>query len=386
MRTGNGFCLVTSTGEDSRQIRITLRDGKIRCAGPASGVCGTRQPHVRGEGNSGVNACSGSAGRVRGLERHELQMIETLVNRLILSIPVLFGVSLLGFVLVQLTPGDPAQLIAGPTAPPEVVDQIREQMGLDDPVLVQYLGYMGRIFEGDLGRSLISNKTVLSELIAAIGPTAELMLASLVWSIPLGIAMGTMAAVWRGSLYDRAIMAFSVAGVSLPIFFICLVMIQLFGVQWRLFPFIGRGGPLWTIDGLRHIALPALSLGLILIGPVARMTRSSVLEVLRLDHVRTARAKGLSEARVVLRHGLRNALIPVVTLVGLQAGYLLGGAVVTETIFSYPGIGRLAVGAILSSDIPLAQGTILVLALSFIFINMVVDVLYALLDPRVQGR
>lgn len=313
-------------------------------------------------------------------------MLETIANRLILSIPVLFGVLLLGFVLVQVAPGDPARVLAGPSAPPEVVEQIRQRMGLDDPFFTQFFNYLGRVAQGDLGRSLISNRSVLVELMAAIGPTAELMFASLFWSIPLGIAMGTLAAVWRGSLVDRGIMAFSVAGVSLPIFFICLVLIQILGVQFRLLPFIGRGGPLWTVEGLRHIALPALSLGLIFIGPVARMTRSSVLEVLKLDHVRTARAKGLSEKRVVVRHGLRNALIPVVTLIGLQAGYLLGGAVVTETIFSYPGVGRLAVGAILSSDFPLAQGAILVLALAFILINMVVDILYALLDPRVQKR
>ena len=313
-------------------------------------------------------------------------MLETIANRLLLSIPVLFGVLILGFVLVQVAPGDPARVLAGPAAPPEVVEQIRQRMGLDDPLVVQFMRYMGRLMQGDLGRSLISNKTVISELTAAIGPTIELMFACLVWSIPAGIAMGTLAAVWRGSLVDRAIMAFSVAGVSLPIFFICLVLIQYIGVRWQLLPFIGRGGPLWTVDGLRHIALPALSLGLIFIGPVARMTRSSVLEVLRLDHVRTARAKGLSERQVILRHGLRNALIPVITLIGLQAGYLLGGAVVTETIFSYPGIGRLAVGAILSSDFPLTQGAILVLALAFIAVNLTVDILYALLDPRVQKR
>jgi len=313
-------------------------------------------------------------------------MIETIVNRLILSIPVLFGVLVLGFVLVQVAPGDPARVLAGPAAPPEVVEAIRLRMGLDDPMFVQFTRYLGRLAQGDMGRSLISNKTVISELTAAIGPTVELMFACLIWSIPAGIAMGTLAAVWRGSLVDRTIMAFSVAGVSLPIFFICLVLIQFLGVKWQLFPFIGRGGPLWTVDGLRHIALPALALGLIFIGPVARMTRSSVLEVLRLDHVRTARAKGLSERAVILRHGLRNALIPVITLIGLQAGYLLGGAVVTETIFSYPGIGRLAVGAILSSDFPLTQGAILVLALAFILINMIVDILYALLDPRVQKK
>lgn len=313
-------------------------------------------------------------------------MIETIVNRLLVSIPVLFGVLFLGFALVQLAPGDPAAVQAGPSATPEVVAQIREEMGLDQPMLVQFVRYIERLAQGDLGRSLISNKTVSSELGAAIVPTLELMFASLIWSIPLGIAMGTVAAVWRGSLVDRGIMAISVAGVSLPIFFICLLLIQLLGVKYPIFPFIGRGGPLWTVDGLRHIALPALSLGLIFIGPVSRMTRSSVLEVLRLDHVRTARAKGLTEAKVIIRHGLRNALIPVVTLVGLQIGYLLGGAVVTETIFSYPGIGRLAVGAILSADFPLAQGTILVLALGFILVNLIVDVLYARLDPRVQKK
>jgi len=311
-------------------------------------------------------------------------MMTQILNRLLISAPVLFGVLLLGFGLLILVPGDPAIVMAGPTAPPEVVEKIRAEMGLDEPLPVQFFGYLGRVLQGDLGRSLISNKTVLSELGAAVGPTAELMLACLIWSIPLGIGLGTLAAVNRGGSIDRAIMAISVAGVSLPIFFICLMMIQIVGVQWRLLPFIGRGGPLWTVDGLRHIALPALSLGMIFIGPVARMTRSSVLEVLKLDHVRTARAKGLNETRVILRHGLRNALIPVVTLIGLQAGYLLGGAVVTESIFSYPGVGRLAVGAILSSDFPLAQGAILVLALGFILINMLVDILYALLDPRVQ--
>lgn len=312
-------------------------------------------------------------------------MLTQVANRLLISIPVLFGVLILGFGLLILVPGDPAVVMAGPMATPDVVEAIRQEMGLDEPVVVQFFNYLGRVLQGDLGRSLISNKTVASELAAAIGPTVELMLACLIWSIPLGIALGTLAAVYRGTVLDRVIMAISVAGVSLPIFFICLMMIQFFGVRWQLLPFIGRGGPLWTVDGLRHIALPALSLGAIFIGPVSRMTRSSVLEVLKLDHVRTARAKGLSERQVILRHGLRNALIPVVTLIGLQAGYLLGGAVVTESIFSYPGVGRLAVGAILSSDFPLAQGTILVLALGFILINMIVDILYALLDPRVQA-
>lgn len=311
-------------------------------------------------------------------------MWQHVLRRLLLSIPVLFGVLLLGFMLLQLVPGDPAVVLAGPMAPPEVIDRIRSDMGLDQPVLVQFFFYLGRVLQGDLGRSLISNVPVVEELARTIGPTVELMFACLVWSIPLGIAMGTVAAVHQGRIIDQGVMVISVAGVSMPIFFIALLLLQYLGYQWQLLPFVGRGGPLWTVEGLRHIALPALSLGLIFIGPVARMTRTAVLDTLRADYVRTARAKGIEERIVVIRHALRNALIPVITLIGLQAGYLLGGAVVTETIFSWPGVGRLAVGAILASDFPLAQGTILVLALSFIAINLIVDLLYAALDPRVQ--
>jgi ABC-type dipeptide/oligopeptide/nickel transport system permease component len=211
------------------------------------------------------------------------------------------------------------------------------------------------------------------------------MAASLFWSIPLGILLGTVAAYWRGSLFDRAVMAFAVAGVSVPVFFVGLILIWFVGFKWQLLPFTGRAGPLWSIDGLKAIALPALTLGGVFVGPVARMTRTAVLDVLGADHVRTARAKGLAERLVVLHHALRNALIPVVTLIGLQIGFLLGGAVVTETIFSWPGVGRLAVGAILSSDMPVAQGTIIVLSLGFIVINLIVDVLYAVLDPRVRA-
>ena len=311
-------------------------------------------------------------------------MLHAVVQRLLLSIPVLFGVMLFGFLLMQIVPGDPALVVAGPSATPDVVAAIREEMGLDRPVLVQFWGYLERMAQGDLGRSMISNKAVTEELATALIPTLELMIGAMVWSVPVGIAMGTLAAVMRGSIVDRTIMALSVAGVSLPIFFISLVLIQWLGVTYPIFTFIGRPGPWYTAEGFRGLFLPAFSLGLILIGPVARMTRTSVLEVLKLDHVRTARAKGLSETRVILAHGLRNALIPVITLVGLQIGYLLGGAVVTETIFSWPGLGRLAVGAILSSDFTVAQGTIMLFALGFISVNLIVDILYSLLDPRVR--
>ena len=306
-------------------------------------------------------------------------------QRLLLAVPVLFGVLLLGFLLMQVVPTDPATVRAGPTATPEVIAAIRSDLGLDRPLWEQFGRYLWRLGQGDLGVSIINNVAVTQELGATAGPTLELMLASLFWSIPLGILLGTAAAYWRGSVFDRAVMAFAVACATVPVFFLALLLIWFVGFKWQLLPFTGRGGPLWTLDGLKAVALPAVALGGTLIGPVARMTRTAVLDVLGADHVRTARAKGLGERAVVLHHALRNALIPVVTLIGLQIGFLLGGAVVTETVFSWPGVGRLAVGAILSSDFPMAQGTILVLSLGFILVNLSVDMIYAALDPRMRA-
>ena len=307
------------------------------------------------------------------------------MHRLLLSVPVLLGVLLLGFLLMQVVPTDPATVRAGPMATAEVVAAIRTDLGLDRPVAVQFALYLGRLMRGDLGVSIINNIPVSVELGNTVGPTVELMVASLVWSVLLGILAGTAAAYRRGRWLDRVVMAISVAGVSVPVFFLGLVLIWFVGFRWQLLPFTGRAGPLWTAEGALGIILPAVTLGGVFVGPVARMTRTAVLDVLGAEHVRTARAKGLSERAVVVRHALRNAMIPVVTLIGLQIGFLLGGAVVTETIFSWPGIGRLAVGAILSSDFPMAQGTILVLAGGFIVVNLVVDLLYSLLDPRMRA-
>jgi len=311
-------------------------------------------------------------------------MLRHALHRIGLAVPVLFGVLLIGFLLMQVVPTDPATVRAGPQATAEVVAAIRAELGLDEPIWVQFGMYIWRLAQGDLGVSLINNVPVTQELGATIGPTLELMFASLLWSIPMGIFLGTIAAYWRGSLLDKGIMAISVAGVSVPVFFLGLVLIWFVGFQWQLLPFTGRGGPLWTLDGIRAVILPAITLGGVFVGPVARMTRTAVVDTLSAEHVRTARAKGLSEYLVVLRHALRNALIPVITLIGLQIGFLLGGAVVTETIFSWPGVGRLAVGAILSADFPMAQGTIIVLSAGFILINLIVDLLYAVLDPRVR--
>jgi ABC-type dipeptide/oligopeptide/nickel transport system permease component len=269
-------------------------------------------------------------------------------------------------------------------ATPDVIVALRVELGLNRPLIVQFALYLWRLAQGDLGVSIINNIPVADELGRTLGPTLELLFTSIIWSIPLGIAVGTLSASLRGGWFDRVAMLVSVAGVSVPVFFVASLLVWFVGFRWQLLPFTGRGGPLWTVAGWRSIALPALTLGAIFVGPVIQMTRSSVLEALGAEHVRTARAKGLSEPAVVTRHALRNALIPVVTLVGLQIGYLLGGAVVTETIFSWPGVGRLAVGAILSSDFPMAQGTILVLAGGFIVINLAVDLLYAYLDPRIR--
>lgn len=312
-------------------------------------------------------------------------MLMRLGQRLLSSIPVLLGVLMLGFGLMQLIPGDAARVIAGPTATEEVVQAIRRDLGLDQPVIVQFFLYVGRLLQGDLGVSIINNASVAGELAEAMWPTAELVIACLAWAVPVGIGLGALAAMYRGGLIDRLVIAISVIGVSTPVFFFALILMIWLGYHWQIFPFLGRAGPIWTLEGLNGLVLPALTLGFSIIGPVARMTRTSALEIMGADHVRTARAKGLRERTVILKHVLRNALIPVVTLIGLQAGFLLGGAVVTETIFSWPGVGRMAVGAILARDMPLAQGAILVLALTFIVINLAVDAAYAALDPRVKA-
>ncbi|MDH4391622.1 MAG: ABC transporter permease [Aquabacterium sp.] len=306
-----------------------------------------------------------------------------IARRLLVSMPALVGVLFLCFCLLQVVPTDPALIIAGADASPDVVEGIRKDLGLDRPLLVQFFDYILRVAQGDLGRSIISNKSVMEELQATVGPTTELMLGAMLMAVPLGLVLGTVAAVRRGTLVDRAIVALSVAGVSMPVFFVGLILMQYVGYKWDLLPFTGRTGPVWD-GGLAALILPALTLGSVLVGPIARITRTAVLEVLGADFVRTARAKGLKEWVVIVHHALRNALIPVVTLVGLQAAFLLGGAVVTETMFSWPGVGRLAVGAIVSSDFPTAQGAIMILALAFLVINLIVDVLYVVLDPRVQ--
>ncbi len=299
-------------------------------------------------------------------------------------IPVLLGVTIIVFMIIHLAPGDPAQMVAGPTAPPEVVENIREQLGLNRPIMVQYGTYMGNVLTGDLGRSLVTRRSVSDEIRNSFWYTLELVLVARVWSILVAIPLGVLAAYKRNTIWDKLSMAFALVGISFPIFFVGLLAIWLFSAKLGWFPISGRGGTLWSIDGWKHVALPAFTLGFFQVAALARVVRSSMLEVLRRDYVRTARAKGLAERNVLFQHALKNALLPAITVIGLQFGFLLGGAVVTETIFSWPGMGRLIVGAINYRDFPMVQGPILVLAAAFVLINLVVDVSYGLIDPRVR--
>jgi ABC-type dipeptide/oligopeptide/nickel transport system permease component len=307
-----------------------------------------------------------------------------IARRLLVSMPALVGVLFLCFCLLQVVPTDPAKIIAGADASAEVVEGIRKDLGLDRPLMVQFFDYIWRVAHGDLGRSIISNKSVMEELTDTVGPTAELMVGAMVLAVPLGLVLGTLAAVRRGSLLDRAIVALSVAGVSMPVFFVGLILMQYVGYKWDLLPFTGRTGPVWE-GGLPSLVLPSLTLGSVLVGPIARITRTAVLEVLGADFVRTARAKGLTESGVIIRHALRNALIPVITVIGLDFGAYLTGSILTETIFSWPGIGRYVVMAISRRDLPAVQGAVLFLSVVFVLVNLVTDLAYQKADPRVRA-
>jgi peptide/nickel transport system permease protein len=306
------------------------------------------------------------------------------VRRLLLLPIILFGVSVLVFLVLHLVPGNPAQVIAGPDAPPETVAAIERELGLDRPLPEQYVLYISRVLQGDLGRSLRSRRPVLSDVMDALPNTLQLALVAALITPLVAIPLGVAAAARRGTAVDSGLMLVSMLGITLPVFALALGFMWVFGYQLRLFPISGYAGPIWTADGLRSVALPALTLAIGAVAQLARLTRSAMLEVLNQDYVRTARAKGLGEGIVLLRHGLANAMLPVVTVLGLQIALLLSGAVVTETVFAWPGIGRLAVFAIQSRDFPLVQGTVLVVAVMFVLLNLTVDVLYAYVDPRIH--
>ena len=307
------------------------------------------------------------------------------LQRLISTIPVLFLVSVGVFSLIHLTPGDPVTIMLGEERRPEIIEATRHELGLDQPVPIQYATWLGRVLQGDLGRS-IRNKQPVSELIAQrIPATAQLAIASIVLALLIAIPAGVISAVKRGTPVDVITTTISLLGVAVPSFFLGILLIFFLALKLRWLPPTGYVSPLLDpMTSLKLTLMPAITLGAGAAAVITRIARSSVLEVLDQEYVRTARAKGLREAIVIRRHALRNALIPIVTVTGLSAGHLLGGAVIVEQVFALPGLGRLAVENIFNRDFPVVQGVVLLLAVVFLAVNFIVDLLYAALDPRIK--
>jgi len=307
-----------------------------------------------------------------------------ILGRIIQLIPVLFLISVIVFGIMHLLPGDPALLMLagaeGGAIPPERLAQLREQMGLNDPLLVQFWHFISGAVVGDLGESLRFREPVLAMILDRLGSTVELAVAGLFCSLLIGVPLGILASVRQGGWIDTICMTLSYLGASLPVYWLGLILVFFFAFNLGWFPSSGGGS-------IEQLILPALSLGLINAGLIARLVRSSMVEVLGEDYMRTGRAKGLPPRLLLWRHGIKNAMIPVVTMVGLQFGNMLAGTVVTETVFSRPGVGRLIVNAIIAKDYPLVQGAVLLLAVIYVSVNLLVDILYAFLDPRIRyGR
>ena len=318
---------------------------------------------------------------------------------------MLLGVSIVVFFMVRAIPGDPAQIMLGQQATQEQVQQIRENMGLDKPIFVQYGLFLKDALRGDLGDSIVTGRPVTTELLTRLPATLELTTFAMLIAILVGIPVGVISAVRQYSLLDKSTSVLALTGISMPIFWLAMILVVIFGVNLELLPFPGRLDPTTGItaitgfvlvdslltlnfagfwDGLLHLIMPALALATIPMAVIMRMTRSSMLEVMNEDYVRTARAKGVVPWRVVFKHALRNAMLPTITVIGLQAGLLMGGAIITETIFSWPGIGLYAYNSISARDYASVQGVVLYGALLFVLINLLVDILYAILDPRVR--
>lgn len=305
-------------------------------------------------------------------------MLQYIIRRLLQTFLVLLGVSFVAFGVMFLT-GDPSSVMAGEDWTQEMIQEFRHQMGFDRPWYVQYADFLWDAVRGDLGTSLRQRQPNLQLILDRMPATLELALAALLLSIVVAIPIGIISATKRGTWLDNFTMLFALFGQSMPVFWLGIMLILIFSVNLRWTPVAGRGG-------LEHLILPAITLGAFMMARNARMMRSSMLEVLNQDFIRTARAKGLKEQMVLYRHALRNALIPVVTLIGLQVGALLGGTVITETIFAWPGVGRLTIQAIYGKDIPLVQASVIVLATIFVLVNLIVDIIYTYLDPRIRLR
>ena len=304
-------------------------------------------------------------------------MLRFVARRVALTIPVLLGVATLVFSLLHLIPGDPAQAMLGEAAPEADVAALRSKLGLDRPILEQYAGFLTGLLRGDLGASLRTGTSVSAQIAERLPATFELAVAAMLVAVFVAIPLGIAAATWRGTFIDHTAMAVAMAGMSIPNFWLGPLLAIVFAVELGWLPVSGRGGA-------EHLVLPAISLGLALAAMLARMTRASLLEELREPYVRAARARGVSRARAVIGHAFRNSLIPIVTVLGLQFGAVLTGAVITETIFAWPGIGRLLIQSIGFRDYPLVQGCILLIAVTYVAVNLLTDLAYGLLDPRIR--
>ncbi len=300
--------------------------------------------------------------------------------------PTLLGVLVAVFLVVHMIPGDPVTAMLGDMATQEQIEQTRRAMGLDRPLPVQFANFMGKYLKGDMGTSIRTRRLVVDEITSRFPHTARLAIAGGVLAVLLGVPLGVIAASRRGSIFDLISLVISSAGVAAPVFWIGLLLSLLFAVKLRWFPTVGAGRAGDLLSTYKALVLPGVTLGLSGMALIARMTRSSMLEVLREDYIRTSRAKGLAERLVIFKHALRNASIPIVTIVGLNIGYLLGGAVLVETVFARPGLGKLLVDGILARDYPVVQGVTFVVALGFIAVNLLTDLTYGFLDPRIKAK
>jgi peptide/nickel transport system permease protein len=306
-------------------------------------------------------------------------MLKYIVRRILVIVPVLIGVTFLVFMIMKLAPGDPARLILGENANAEEIHALREKMGLNDPILLQYGKYMANLFRGDMGTSYITKRPVAAEMASRFPYTLKLALVSAAVSILIAIPLGIVAAVKQNTIFDNASMVVSLVGISMPAFWMALMLMLFFSLRLKWFPVQGASG------GWKSYVLPSIAIGFMNMAAIARTTRSSMLETIRQDYIRTARSKGIAKSEVVLCHAFQNALIPTVTVIGVQLGQLIGGAVLTETVFAWPGLGRLMVQSVNARDVPMILGCMVVLSASFSLINLVVDLLYGFFDPRVRS-
>lgn len=310
-------------------------------------------------------------------------MIGLIIRRILQLLLLLLGISFLVFMSMHIAPGDPATIIGGPTASASDLEAIRQDLGLDKPVLVQYVEYLGGILQGDFGYSYQTGQSVTEAILTRFPNTIKLASGSMIIAIIIGIVAGIIAAIRQNSWIDISSTTLSLAGVSIPNFWLGTMLILIFAVNLQWFPVGGLNSSIFSIQGIKELILPAVTLGTASAALIARMTRSSMLEVIKSDYIRTAKAKGVKRLSLIWVHALRNAIIPVITVIGINFGALLGGTIITEQVFAINGIGRLMIDAIAARDFPIVQGTVLLVAAIFVLVNLIVDVIYAIIDPRI---